>query len=337
MHSSRVLKIECRSLCLESFEKNPSTAFIQEAEVGVKWNVQSGRSFSHWPTSADLRGGDVVENGVDRGSGLDPPGDMVEKGEELLGAVAIDHLAGDLSGGDVEGRHQACGAVAPVVVGAGLGMAGLHRQGPLRPPERLILRLLVHRDDDGVVGRIDVEADDVADFHFEPRVAGDLERLDLVGLQAVALQNAEHRRDGDVQLLRQRSQRPVAGVLRRRRHRELDQLPHFLLRYRLAAPFPGDVAKQAADALQEEAVPPHRQTVGFDMPVAPVVCDRVRPSPRRRTIVALRTCLGIEWGSILILSRRARSSPPETICVLLLFAIPVPLPQKNYAALAAIR
>ena len=54
MHSSSELKIACLSLCLESLEKKSSTAFIQEAEVGVKWNDQSGWSFSHWLTSADL-------------------------------------------------------------------------------------------------------------------------------------------------------------------------------------------------------------------------------------------------------------------------------------------
>ena len=40
-----------------SFEKNPSTAFITaliwDAEVGVKWNVQSGWPFSHSRTSAE--------------------------------------------------------------------------------------------------------------------------------------------------------------------------------------------------------------------------------------------------------------------------------------------
>ncbi len=65
------------------------------------------------------------------------------------------HLAVDRAGGHIEGRHQAGGAVALVVAGAGLGMAGLHRQGRLRPSQRLDLRLLVHRDDHGVVVRVD--------------------------------------------------------------------------------------------------------------------------------------------------------------------------------------
>ncbi len=35
------------------------------------------------------------------GSGLDPFGDEIEEGEEFLRAVTFDHLAGDLSGGDI--------------------------------------------------------------------------------------------------------------------------------------------------------------------------------------------------------------------------------------------
>ena len=42
MHSSSELKMAFLSLRLESFEKNPSTAFVQDAEVGVKWKLQSG-------------------------------------------------------------------------------------------------------------------------------------------------------------------------------------------------------------------------------------------------------------------------------------------------------
>ena len=46
-------------------------------------------------------------------------------------------------------------------------------------------------------------------------------------------------------------------------------------------------------------------------------------------MVALRTCLRIECGSDLILSRRFRSSSLRTILVLLLFAIAVLLPLKT--------
>ena len=134
-------------------------------------------------------GGDVVGDDMNLGPGPNPLGDGVGERGEFLRAVTFDHLAGDLSGG----------AVAPVVMGAGPGMAGLHRQGCLRPSQRLDpVRALtrtngvhaltpVHRDDHGVVGRIDVEADDLADLQPEPRVAGDPECPDPVGPEAMTL------------------------------------------------------------------------------------------------------------------------------------------------------
>ena len=56
-----------------------------------------------------------------------------------------------------------------------VGMARRHGQRPPRAAQRLYLRLLVHREHDGVVGRIDIKADNVADPDLEPRVARDLE------------------------------------------------------------------------------------------------------------------------------------------------------------------
>ena len=50
--SSSELKAAYFSLCLDSLENNPSTAFIQKA--WVKWNVQPGWPLSHSRTSADL-------------------------------------------------------------------------------------------------------------------------------------------------------------------------------------------------------------------------------------------------------------------------------------------
>ena len=51
-------------------------------------------------------------------------------------------------------------------------------------------------------------------------------------------------------------------------------------------------------------------------------------------MVALCTCLRIEWGSVLILSRRSRSCSLRTLRVQLLFAILVLLPYENRTAFA---
>ena len=72
--------------------------------------------------------GDIVEDDMNRGSGLDPLGDEVKESKEFLRAVTLNHLAGDLAGGDIKSRHQAGSAVPLVIVSAGLGMARFHRQ-----------------------------------------------------------------------------------------------------------------------------------------------------------------------------------------------------------------
>jgi hypothetical protein len=59
-----------------------------------------------------------------------------------------------------------------VVVGHGAGAAPLHRQSRLRAVERLNLALLIDREHHGMIGRIDVEADNLPEF------AGELRSLD---------------------------------------------------------------------------------------------------------------------------------------------------------------
>ena len=77
-------------------------------------------------------------------------------------AMALHVAADDRAVEHVERGEQRRGAVALVVVGHGAGATLLHRQAGLGAVERLDLALLVDREDDGVGGRIDIEADDVA-------------------------------------------------------------------------------------------------------------------------------------------------------------------------------
>ena len=68
---------------------------------------------------------------------------------------------GDLSGGDLQGGEQAGDAVPGIIVGLPLGDPGPHRQDRLCPLQGLALALLVDAQDDGVLGRVQVEADDL--------------------------------------------------------------------------------------------------------------------------------------------------------------------------------
>ena len=98
--------------------------------------------------------------------------DGVEEADELLVPVAH-HIAADNSAvEDVEGREQCRCAMTLIVVGHRSGAALLHRQAGLSAVERLDLALLTDREDDGMEGRIDIEADDVAQLVDEARVGG---------------------------------------------------------------------------------------------------------------------------------------------------------------------
>jgi hypothetical protein len=78
----------------------------------------------------------------------------------------------DLTGGQVQRGEQVGDSVALVVMGASLDLPGAHRQRRLGPIEGLDAGLLVDAHHDGVLGRVQVEADDIADLVDELRVPG---------------------------------------------------------------------------------------------------------------------------------------------------------------------
>ena len=80
-------------------------------------------------------------------------------------------------------RKERRRAVTLVVMAAPLDLTGPHRQHGLAAVERLDLGLLVHTQHDGMLGRRDVEADDIAHLCHEMRVGRELERLRPMRLQ----------------------------------------------------------------------------------------------------------------------------------------------------------
>jgi hypothetical protein len=126
-----------------------------------------------------LVGGGVVEHDVY----VKVPGhrlvDQVEEAPKLLGTMPGRHLRDHLAGGDIERRVEVGGAVTHVVVGLSRGYPRHQRQHRRRTIERLNLRLLVDAQHDRGLGRIEIQPDDVADLVDEPRVRGELERLDV--------------------------------------------------------------------------------------------------------------------------------------------------------------
>ena len=122
-----------------SLAKKPSTALSQDAEVGVKWNVQRGCRASHWRTFWMFVGRIIVDDGVDHFSHRDLLLDRIEEVDELLVAM-VQHVAADDGAiEDVESCEQRGGAVTFVVVRHRLGAAWLDRQFRLDAVECLDL------------------------------------------------------------------------------------------------------------------------------------------------------------------------------------------------------
>ena len=113
------------------------------------------------------------------------------------GTLPLHTLTDDLAFEHVKGGEQSRDAMAFVTVGHGAGPPLLHRQHRLGAIERLNLALLINRQNDGVVRRIDIEADDVTQLGDELRVIGQLELTHPVGLQPVGPPDALHRADAD--------------------------------------------------------------------------------------------------------------------------------------------
>ena len=129
-----------------------------------------------------LVGRHVVEHDVELALRVRPL-HPAHEGEEVGARVAGAGFLGDRAGRDLECREQAGRAVADVVVGPPLDRAPTQWQHGRGPVERLDLGLLVDREHDRPLGRIEVQADHVPDLGLELRIGAELERLDPVRLE----------------------------------------------------------------------------------------------------------------------------------------------------------
>jgi len=103
-----------------------------------------------------------------------------------------------------------------VVVGHRGSPPALNRQASLRAIERLNLALLIDRQNDGVLRRIDIKADDIAQLGNELSVVRQLELPHTMRLQAMRAPDAPHRTDADPNDLGDGRAGPMGCV--RRRH-----------------------------------------------------------------------------------------------------------------------
>ena len=101
--------------------------------------------------------------------------DGAQEAQKLLMTMPIHARADDLSARHVERSEQRRRAVSLVIMGHGSGSALFHRQAGLSAIERLYLALLVDRQNQRFVGRVQIEAHDIGDFLGEIRIARQLE------------------------------------------------------------------------------------------------------------------------------------------------------------------
>ena len=160
-------------------------------------------------------GGVVIDDDMDRlfpgYSGLDD----VQKPNELLMAMALHALANNLALKDVERREQRGDTMALVIMGHSTSAPLLHRQARLGAIKRLNLALLIDRQDNGVVGRINVETDDLVQFGSKLRIVGQFELTYPVRLEAMSTPYPLHRTDADAGRFGHGGAGPVAGRRRR--------------------------------------------------------------------------------------------------------------------------
>ncbi len=181
--------------------------------------------------------------------------------------------------GGVERGEQAGRAVAHIIVGAFLGHARHHRECRLRPGQRLHLRLLVHAVDDGRLGRVQIQADDVVDLLHELRVGGELEPVLPVWFQLERSPDPSDRGLRQATAFGHLRPRPMGRILRCRLQRRHDDLLDPLGRDRRRSP---------RARLVDQTVQTIRQEPGT--PLADRHCGAAQPSRDRFVVDPVRTC-----------------------------------------------
>ena len=107
--------------------------------------------------------------------------------------------------------------MALVIVGERAGAPALQREAWLGAIQGLDLALLIQREDDRPLGRLQVQPDDIAEFFHEGGVGRQLERPDPVGAQPMGLPDARNRGVMETGHLGHQPCTPMRAAARRRR------------------------------------------------------------------------------------------------------------------------
>src|SRR5271156_3289746 len=152
------------------------------------------------------------------------PVDGPQEAQELVMAVALHALSDHRTGGDIERGKQGSGAMALVIMRHGAGSTLFHRQPRLGAVERLDLALLVNAEHQGVVRRVEVEADDILHLLNKLLIVRQLEAAREMRLQSVPMPNPLHTGMAEAH----RASHPAGTPMRRRRRLFAQRLLHHL-------------------------------------------------------------------------------------------------------------
>src|SRR6185437_9952019 len=152
--------------------------------------------------------------------------EMVEKRQEFLMAMARLALSDHFAIEHVERGEQRRGAVAIIIVRYSFNVTQAHWQHRLAALQRLHLTFFVYAQHQRIVGRIEVQAYDVAHFLHEERIGGKLEALGPMRLQTKQRKIATDCTFGNTADLRRRAHTPLGGVCGFVLQNQTNQLRH---------------------------------------------------------------------------------------------------------------
>jgi len=134
---------------------------------------------------------------------------LLQECQKLLVPVAVLALRNDRTVCNIQPSKQCGHPVSNVIMGDSFNISQSHRQHGRRTIQCLKLCLFVNSQNHGILGRAQVQADNVPDFLNKERVSGEFKALLPVRLKAKGSPNPMHGRLGNPRRLRQRAHRPV--------------------------------------------------------------------------------------------------------------------------------
>src|SRR5579859_862781 len=206
--------VSATSKLLVGKHREPALDLIDPGAIGRREvDVEAGVAKQPPLDERRLVGAVVVHNEVDIESVGQFSIDAVEKALELDGAVATMGLADDRAGGHVESGEKRGGAVTTVVVSPTLSDSRGQRQDRLSSVQSLDLALLIDAKDQCPIGRIQIQADDIADLFDELGIVGEFEGFDAMRLESKGVPDARDRGIADSRPGGQGAGAPMGRVL----------------------------------------------------------------------------------------------------------------------------